>query len=126
MALFSRENRSETSVLVDSLPRSMVNPLSNGSLSSMAEVSEGLYPGVNYVDYSEKQASGRNGGHVLIVHRTTSGEVNLHSFEEVGAAQMFLEGLLTDGASQDAIECYQASSLKLAVSFRPVVHLGGA
>jgi len=123
MALFSRENRSETSVLVDSLPRSMVNPPSNGSLCPMAEVSEGLYPGV---DYSERQSSKRNGHDVLlIVHRTGPGEVEIHSFEDATDAQTFIEGLLTDGVSQDTIHCYQASSLELAVSSRPVVHLGG-
>jgi len=119
--LFTKEKRCEVNapVSVMSLPQ-------NGSPPPNAEVSRFFYPGIGH---NERESSRRNGhdGHdvFLIVHRMGPGEVNLHSFEEAMAAQTFIERLLTDGVSTDAIHCYRASSLNLAVSFRPVVQLEG-
>ena len=116
--LFTKEKRSEVNATVSvmSLPQ-------NGSPPPDGEVSKFFYPGIGH---NEMQSSKRNGHDVLlIVHRTGPGEVKLHSFEEATAAQTFIEGLLTDGVSQDAIQGYRASSLNLAVSFQPVVHLEG-
>jgi len=115
MALFAKEKTRNISVVAGSFPRSVTGPPQDGASTPVIEASEGFYPGISY---DEGQAHRQDRHHVLfIAHRDRSGEVKLRSFEEAGAAQRFIAGLLTDGVSQDAIDCYQASSLKIAYLF---------
>jgi len=86
---------------------------------------EGLYPGAAYREEEPSMAreAPQEIGHLfLVIQRDGTGLPKIHRCEEAQEAQIFLEGLLSQGVNREDIELFRAARTPFSVSYRPVVN----